>query len=61
ITGNGTASPSGDYLASFPGTYTAEDPGLAMSQWWMGPNGSPFQPEWNTTDYPFPGPEVWSG
>lgn len=24
ITGNGTASPSGDYLASFPGTYTAE-------------------------------------
>ncbi|KFY29797.1 hypothetical protein V493_02244 [Pseudogymnoascus sp. VKM F-4281 (FW-2241)] len=61
ITGNGTASPSGDYLASFPGTYTDEDPGLAMSQWWMGPNGSPFQPEWNTTEYPFPGPEVWSG
>ncbi|KFZ13504.1 hypothetical protein V502_06585 [Pseudogymnoascus sp. VKM F-4520 (FW-2644)] len=49
ITGNGTASPSGDYLASFPGTYEDEDPGLAMSQWWMGPNGSPFQAEWNTT------------
>jgi hypothetical protein len=100
ITGNGTASPSGDYLASFPGAYKDEgrlsrfrmclvkwtnrktDPGLAMSQWWvciafkasrlcpevrccaqkvvlvmrtkltsnlqMGPNGSPFQPEWNT-------------
>ncbi|KFY36120.1 hypothetical protein V494_05302 [Pseudogymnoascus sp. VKM F-4513 (FW-928)] len=61
ITGNGTASPSGDYLASFPGAYSDEDPGLAMSQWWMGPNGSPFQPEWNTTEYPFPGPEVWSG
>ncbi|OBT64607.1 hypothetical protein VE03_06381 [Pseudogymnoascus sp. 23342-1-I1] len=34
ITGNGTATPSSDYLASFPGTYKDEDPGLAMSQWW---------------------------
>ncbi|RDL42041.1 Uncharacterized protein BP5553_02020 [Venustampulla echinocandica] len=61
VTGEGTMFPDHDYLVSFPGAYSATDPGIAMADWVMTGGGSPIKPEWKTTDYPFPGPAVWTG
>lgn len=45
VTGGGSASPSG--LVSFPGEYSASDPGLAFDIYAEG-----------DTEYPYPGPAV---
>lgn len=48
ITGSGTASPAP--LVSFPGAYSANDPGLIFNIY----TGT-------SSAYPYPGPAVWSG
>lgn len=49
VTGSGNKTPSGSYLVSFPGAYTATTPGIA------------FNVYTNFTSYPIPGPAVWTG
>lgn len=51
ITGGGSNSYSADATASFPGTYSPSDPGLADS-------GSSIYNVQSTSDYQFPGPDV---
>jgi len=60
VTGEGTAVPGTEYLASFPGSYKDDDPGIIVADWLID-GGSPRKPEWETTDYQFPGPAVWPG
>ncbi|RDL39846.1 Uncharacterized protein BP5553_04186 [Venustampulla echinocandica] len=61
VTGDGTKFPGDEYLVSFPGAYSLEDPGLAMTNDWFAPGRNPVLPEWETLDYPFPGPPLWTG
>ncbi|EIN05067.1 glycoside hydrolase [Punctularia strigosozonata HHB-11173 SS5] len=49
VTGSGTSFPTSDYLVAFPGAYTAATPGIVYDAYT------------NTSAYPIPGPEVWSG
>ncbi|KAF2020769.1 lytic polysaccharide monooxygenase [Aaosphaeria arxii CBS 175.79] len=55
VEGSGTATPSEDYLVKFPGAYSMEDPGIAISGVVYGELGR------NTTEYIIPGPKVWTG
>jgi len=49
ITGSGTSNPTSDYLVSFPGAYTVNDPGILLSI---------YQP---ISNYIVPGPKVYTG
>ncbi|TIA87052.1 hypothetical protein E3P99_03417 [Wallemia hederae] len=51
ITGGGSNTYSADATASFPGTYSPSDPGLADT-------GSSIYNVQSTSDYQFPGPDV---
>jgi hypothetical protein len=53
VTGSGTASPSGDYLVSFPGAYKGTEPGIAFN--------IDSDAAMKATSYPIPGPAVWTG
>ncbi|KFY27307.1 hypothetical protein V493_03579 [Pseudogymnoascus sp. VKM F-4281 (FW-2241)] len=48
VTGGGSGSPSP--LVSFPGAYSASDPGILIQIYWPVP-----------TSYTIPGPKVWTG
>ncbi|RPA75656.1 cellulose-growth-specific protein [Ascobolus immersus RN42] len=50
VTGSGTGVPSGEYLASFPGTYKQSDPGINVDVYTS-----------TSTNYILPGPKVWTG
>ncbi|KAF2452720.1 glycoside hydrolase [Lineolata rhizophorae] len=53
VTGSGTGVPSGDYLVSFPGAYTGQEPGFTMNI---------DAPDATTdTTYEMPGPALWTG
>jgi hypothetical protein len=55
VTGDGTELPGEEYLVSFPGAYSLEDPGLALS-------GDLYSPKGHSTyNYTIPGPAVWTG
>ncbi|KAF2251498.1 lytic polysaccharide monooxygenase [Trematosphaeria pertusa] len=51
VTGSGSASPSGDYLATIPGYAPQSDPGITVDTY---ASNAP-------TTYTPPGPKVWSG
>jgi len=51
VSGSGSAQPSGEYLASFPGTYNQNDPSIKVDVY-----ASTIR-----TDYTPPGPPVWQG
>ncbi|KAL0951995.1 hypothetical protein HGRIS_008649 [Hohenbuehelia grisea] len=53
ITGSGTKTPSGTYLASFPGAYSMSDPGVNVNIYSADAN--------SITSYKVPGPPVWNG
>ncbi|ORX98113.1 glycosyl hydrolase family 61-domain-containing protein [Clohesyomyces aquaticus] len=53
VTGSGTASPPASYLVSFPGAYSASDPGINFN--------IDSEQSKATTSYPIPGPAVWDG
>ncbi|KAI5889030.1 cellulose-growth-specific protein [Schizophyllum commune H4-8] len=53
VTGGGGAKPSGQYLVSFPGAYSASDPGININIY----DASTAA----LTAYQVPGPAVWSG
>lgn len=53
VTGSGTATPSGSYLVSFPGAYSASDPGINFNI-----DGAAAM---TATTYPIPGPTLWTG
>ncbi|KAL6154764.1 hypothetical protein ACJQWK_01139 [Exserohilum turcicum] len=53
VTGSGTASPPSSVLVSFPGAYSASDPGIDFNI------DSPAAK--TATSYPVPGPPVWDG
>ncbi|TVY82170.1 Cellulose-growth-specific protein [Lachnellula suecica] len=59
VTGGGDNFPSDEYLVSFPGAYKPTDPGIILADWSI--EELPVAPQYNTTDYVFPGPEVWTG
>ncbi|PVI06282.1 carbohydrate-binding module family 1 protein [Periconia macrospinosa] len=50
---SGTASPPNSYLVSFPGAYSASDPGIDFN--------IDSEAAKVATTYPIPGPSVWSG
>jgi hypothetical protein len=50
VSGSGTASPSGEYLANIPGYASQNDPGIMVDTY-----GS------KATTYTPPGPKVWTG
>lgn len=50
VTGGGSASPSGDYLATIPGYASQNDPGIMVDTYSS-----------SQTTYTCPGPKVWSG
>lgn len=53
VTGSGTLVPSSSWLVSFPGAYSASDPGV---------NFNIDSPDaMKATTYPIPGPPVWDG
>lgn len=55
VTGDGTKLPSEEYLVSFPGAYSMDDPGLAVA-------GDVYtQKARETFNYTIPGPKVWTG
>jgi hypothetical protein len=55
VTGDGNELPGEEYLVSFPGAYSLEDPGLAIS-------GDLYSPKGHSTyNYTIPGPAVWTG
>jgi hypothetical protein len=55
VTGDGTELPGEEYLVSFPGAYSLEDPGLALS-------GDLYSQKGHSTyNYTIPGPAVWTG
>ncbi|RDL38906.1 uncharacterized protein BP5553_03246 [Venustampulla echinocandica] len=60
VSGEGTALRGEEYLVSFPGAYSLEDPGLTIADSGISVD-APLQPKWNTTVYAFPGPAVWHG
>ncbi|KAJ3748787.1 glycoside hydrolase family 61 protein [Lentinula detonsa] len=51
ITGSGTSTPASSYLVTFPGAYSASDPGVTID----------IYANENETNYTIPGPAVWSG
>ncbi|KAF2705514.1 carbohydrate-binding module family 1 protein [Pleomassaria siparia CBS 279.74] len=53
VTGSGTISPDATYLVSFPGAYSASDPGIAFN--------IDSDAAKTATTYPIPGPAVWNG
>ncbi|KAF2469642.1 cel1 protein precursor [Lindgomyces ingoldianus] len=53
VTGSGTANPPASYLVSFPGAYSATDPGIAFN---IDSDAAKA-----ATSYPLPGPAVWDG
>ncbi|KAI1137318.1 glycoside hydrolase family 61 protein [Hypoxylon sp. FL0543] len=53
ITGSGTAVPSPEYLAKFPGTYKEDDPSIKIDIYSDAIKGQ--------TNYTIPGPPVWDG
>ncbi|KAF2271455.1 uncharacterized protein EI97DRAFT_428197 [Westerdykella ornata] len=53
VTGSGSASPPSSFLVSFPGAYSATDPGVAFNI-----DGEAAK---TATSYPIPGPAVWDG
>lgn len=50
VTGSGSASPSGDYLANIPGYAAQSDPGITVDTYSSA-----------ITTYTCPGPKVWTG
>ncbi|RYO64069.1 hypothetical protein AA0116_g3841 [Alternaria tenuissima] len=50
VTGSGSASPSGDYLANIPGYASQSDPGITVDTYSSA-----------ITTYTCPGPKVWTG
>ncbi|KAJ3775066.1 glycoside hydrolase family 61 protein [Lentinula raphanica] len=50
ITGSGSSTPSSSYLVTFPGAYSASDPGVTID----------IYANENETNYTIPGPAVWS-
>ncbi|KAH6899446.1 glycoside hydrolase [Coprinopsis sp. MPI-PUGE-AT-0042] len=50
VTGSGNALPTSG-LVAFPGAYTKDTPGILFNMW----------SDVETTTYPIPGPEVWTG
>jgi hypothetical protein len=50
VTGSGSASPSGDYLANIPGYAAQSDPGITVDTYSSA-----------ITTYTGPGPQVWTG
>ena len=50
VTGSGSASPSGDFLASIPGYAPQSDPGIMVDTYMS-----------KATTYVPPGPKVWTG
>jgi hypothetical protein len=55
VTGDGDDFPEDDYLVSFPGAYSNDDPGLAIAGQVYGPIGH------STYNYTIPGPKLWTG
>jgi len=53
VTGGGNLTPSADQLVSFPGAYSANDPGILINVF-PGANGP-------LSTYPFPGPALFTG
>ncbi|KAF2180631.1 carbohydrate-binding module family 1 protein [Zopfia rhizophila CBS 207.26] len=53
VTGTGTSSPPSSLLVSFPGAYSASDPGVAFN--------IDSDAAKTATSYPIPGPAVWDG
>lgn len=54
VTGDGDEFPSDEYLVSFPGAYSYNDPGLAIA-------GEVYSPIGRATfNYTMPGPKVWN-
>ncbi|KAF9555146.1 cellulose-growth-specific protein [Agrocybe pediades] len=53
VTGSGNKTPSGSYLASFPGAYKQNDPGVNVNIY--------TQEAQTITTYKVPGPPVWTG
>jgi len=58
VEGKGDGFPGEEYMASFPGTYKLSDPGIALAGNEI--SDGDLLPQYNTTDYPFPGPPVWN-
>ncbi|KAM7188799.1 Glycoside hydrolase [Naviculisporaceae sp. PSN 640] len=55
VTGDGDKVPGEGYLVSFPGAYSMDEPGLAIS-------GDLYSPKGHSTyNYTIPGPPVWTG
>ncbi|KAJ3563644.1 hypothetical protein NP233_g8808 [Leucocoprinus birnbaumii] len=53
VTGGGGKTPSGSYLVSFPGAYSASDPSININIY--------ADPAKSQTTYKVPGPAVWNG
>ncbi|KAI9158268.1 Cellulose-growth-specific protein [Paramyrothecium foliicola] len=54
VTGNGDRLPSEDFLVSFPGAYSYDEPGLAIA-------GEVYSPIGHSTyNYTIPGPKLWT-
>ncbi|KAF2636742.1 hypothetical protein P280DRAFT_501017 [Massarina eburnea CBS 473.64] len=53
ITGSGASSPAADYLVSFPGAYSASDPGIDFN--------IDSDAAKTATTYIVPGPSIWPG
>ncbi|KAF1843404.1 lytic polysaccharide monooxygenase, partial [Cucurbitaria berberidis CBS 394.84] len=53
VTGSGTIAPPSSALVSFPGAYSATDPGVAFN--------IDSEEAKKATTYPIPGPAVWDG
>jgi len=60
VLGDGDAFPDEEDLVAFPGAYNSTDPGISIASWSLGDGDSPFPAAAYTTDYPFPGPAVWT-
>jgi len=53
VTGSGTIAPDSSFLVSFPGAYSASDPGINFN--------IDSDAAKTATTYPIPGPAVWNG
>ncbi|RDL38395.1 Uncharacterized protein BP5553_02735 [Venustampulla echinocandica] len=58
VEGSGDKFPNEEYMATFPGAYKLSDPGIALAGNEI--SDGDLLPQYNTTDYPFPGPPVWN-
>jgi hypothetical protein len=55
VTGDGDSLPDEEYMVSFPGAYSYDEPGLAVA-------GDVYSPKAREThNYTIPGPKVWTG